>query len=384
MEIDSAVALSPGRDRGRAVPSHPMTRRPRLLEFDALRALLAWWVVCEHTYQPCGVVLREPLHDLLFAGHAVDVFMLLSGFVIFMLLDSAREPMWAFMIRRFFRLYPVYLPCALLGLTLWVATPHPVPAAGMLAANLFLLQGAVPEFFCPHVATTILPPSWSISLEWQFYLLAPCLFYALRKRLGLALAIMLLSAGIGEWLRRHQLFVYPSFLPLRLHLFLLGAATYFGWERVLSTTRWHLARFAPLAGLTVFLATRSVSLAIWAFFAFLTLGATPGDTEPAHWLVRPLRAAWVQGLGQISYSTYLIHFPVIQICARVMGIPRSGQNPWLQFGILSLAVAPVTLVASLLLHYGIENPCIAFGRRLVRSMGPVPAFPPTGNGAAAA
>ena len=41
--------------------------------------------------------------------YAVQIFMIISGFVIFFLLDKKRESYGQFILRRFFRLYPLYI-----------------------------------------------------------------------------------------------------------------------------------------------------------------------------------------------------------------------------------------------------------------------------------
>ena len=72
------------------------------------------WVLVAHVlwvsgYQPAV----EPLLRLIGAGgYAVKLFIILSGFVITYLLDKRDETYLQFVVRRFFRLFPVFIVLA--------------------------------------------------------------------------------------------------------------------------------------------------------------------------------------------------------------------------------------------------------------------------------
>src|SRR5882757_3055269 len=170
-------------------------------EFDGLRGLLALWVFASHAlelgpYSAAAAPLRPNL--------AVDIFIILSGFVIFHLLGTG-EDYRTFITRRWFRLFPVFAVCFLIALALygWMQVDDEV-AFGLghlsnlkphLVAHATMLHGVVPEQILPHSARAILVPAWSISLEWQFYLVAPLLFvFAMRPNGKLTLLVAALLA----------------------------------------------------------------------------------------------------------------------------------------------------------------------------------------------
>lgn len=98
------------------MPSPPTNR---ILEFEGLRGLLAWWVVVSHALFAAGFTLDtlpRGIRILAHGDYAVDVFIILSGFVIFKLLREGKEPWRVFMVRRVFRLFPVYLLCLFAGI----------------------------------------------------------------------------------------------------------------------------------------------------------------------------------------------------------------------------------------------------------------------------
>jgi len=76
--------------------------------FDSLRGLMAFWVVLAHTFMTFDLFLPKSLGKVLNVAYAVEVFIILSGFVIFLLLDKKHESYRHFITRRFFRLFPVY------------------------------------------------------------------------------------------------------------------------------------------------------------------------------------------------------------------------------------------------------------------------------------
>src|SRR4029077_5012932 len=84
----------------------------RMLPVEGLRAYLALWVLGSHAlwvagYRPDALVGLPKLIGL--GGDAVDLFIIISGFVIMLSLDNQRETYLQFVVRRFFRLFPVFI-----------------------------------------------------------------------------------------------------------------------------------------------------------------------------------------------------------------------------------------------------------------------------------
>ncbi len=221
----------------------------KIAELEGLRGILAWWVVISHLLLSAGIN-RQKWHGIFSAFYynfvPVDVFIILSGLVVFLLLDQQQVTYRQFILRRFFRLYPVYLPCLILGgVGYWLTTTlSPEVLAGREPANfterwqaiysdiwihlgshLTMLHGMIPPRILPYSATSLLYPAWSISLEWQFYLIAPLLF---RWVTGSAIrfwgmGVLLIAAEF--WGLRMDTYHPPSFLPLKLSFFGIGAIT---------------------------------------------------------------------------------------------------------------------------------------------------------------
>ena len=114
------------------------------------------------------------------------------------MIDNKKQPYLQYITQRFFRIFPLYIlvlivSIILIGFTRDVFLLYPeahattrrialideyleYPAAHFLA-HITLLQGLIPGFLLKDSAYTIVGQAWSISVEWQFYILAPFLFF---------------------------------------------------------------------------------------------------------------------------------------------------------------------------------------------------------------
>ena len=161
---------------------------------EGARAFLAWWVVIGHLlglsgFSPAYYSQLDGLWwDFMFilrnGAIAVWCFMIISGFVITHLLIAKPENYPVYIARRFFRLWPLHIVTLSVCFYLAQTSIMPLhfgsadPGTAFLAESL-MLQGLIPNELWGVSSSIINPPDWSISLEWQFYLLAPCIVYGL-------------------------------------------------------------------------------------------------------------------------------------------------------------------------------------------------------------
>lgn len=364
--------------------TRPLTRLP---ELEGLRGLLSWWVVVCHALTHSGYsieTLGRGWRILAHGDYAVDVFIILSGFVIHKLWHDSREPYRIYIARRFLRLWPCYIVCLLAALALRPflaeAVAHtlgdPALAARRalifqhesthywphLAAHVPMLQSAVPETRLPGSAVAFLGPAWSISLEWQFYLVAPLIFAALARGRALAWSVFAIIAGAG-WLARYTpplsvWFPMEAFLPQKLLLFAVGIASHEFWRAF----RDYGGGIAPaLLGVAVLVLAFTLHLPLAIWLAVLAIALSRHSLPKCL-----LNSAPLQFLGRVSYSTYLGHMLILwslQAAAFAL-LPHITQTTMLAI-LLGLG-APLTLLLSAILHRCIEVPAINFGRTLRR------------------
>ncbi len=382
--------------------------KERLLGFEGLRGLLACWVVFCHIFQVCAIsegafppLLRSPVILVRNGGAAVECFMILSGFVIFLLLDKKMESYGPYITRRFLRLYPVFALCTLAGFLLqshftsvlehvsWsgnlfhhmqVMEMRAVlekPAAH-LALHSMMLHGIVPMGILPFATGAFLSPAWSVSLEWQFYLIAPLLFWAAgnTRRWPLLLGLTLLCYGMAQsGILNGFVNVSPAFLPLNLQLFVLGGLC----ERLYKACPSRVITRSLACGLVLavftfsFLFISSPALQIWvtAFTLILANHLGDGGGWPKQ-LERILASKPLLFLGRISYSIYLSHWIATLGVLSIIYHFHPGCRPGQTWFMMMAAVPLVTLAFSFLLNVFVEQPAIVFGRKLTAHNGPVP------------
>jgi len=268
-----------------------------------------------------------------FAGGfiGVDVFFVISGFLISSLiladLRKGTFSFYQFYARRIRRLFPALLVTVLLSMALAVfvlAPDHLIDAAksGGLAtislSNFYFAMAA--SYFDPSAQSKPFLHMWSLSLEEQFYLFWPFILFLLYrwKRTRLIFALVAVGIPIGLALSQFWITKNPNhayfLLPFRGFQFLAGAACI--WlsqidirSRGLSQTIWTLgialilvpavvfSEATPFPGLAAAIPTLGSMLVIWQ-----------GQRLP---LQRVLGNPWMVWFGKISYSTYLVHWPVV-------------------------------------------------------------------------
>lgn len=334
-----------------------------------LRAMAALWVVFYHLREkrPGQFLDWGPLDPVIANGHlGVDLFFVLSGYI---LAHVYRETFtnsfgieeWASFLRnRLARIYPVHLATLAIMLGVYAVGFYAlgvVPnnsghySAESLAHNLLLTHAWFPGVGAPNT------PAWSISAEWFGYLLFPLLCaVTLRTTLGVQLAIAGLSMLAAQWLwGLHELTRFTA--AFLFGIALCGIAKRLEAPGAIArvTRRWAASATVLGIGLAVTLWGDAPAGLLTGLFGLLIVALSAPEDIFARLLSGPVAVY----LGEISYSIYMVHWPVWSVARH--GLPRLGLDPgavWVQS-----AVVAVILIAAALLYHIVEVP----GRRLLRS-----------------
>jgi peptidoglycan/LPS O-acetylase OafA/YrhL len=315
----------------------------------AILAVIAFHV---GTGEPSSV-LPHVTQWLGFGWCGVDLFFVLSGFLITGILIDTKETAHAFRnfyARRVLRIFPLYY------LTLIVYF-HVLPAAARLLSGFHRFQRTEELWYWLYVcnwspsigtAHALLTHLWSLSIEEQFYLFWPLLVFTLSRRsVGrlcaavivltpcLRLGYLLTVVGGGSLLYRITLFRIDTLAfgalcallvrdPGRLRLAMQARPI------LLAAAGIGLAASIAIGGTSSYLPPMNVigftSLAI--LFAYFILWAIAGGAG----LRAVLRSGPLRSIGKYSYAMYIFHVPIVALLRRASDLART-LNP-LAFGTL--------------------------------------------------
>jgi peptidoglycan/LPS O-acetylase OafA/YrhL len=369
---------------------------------ESLRAWMAWWVVVGHAIQLCGVSLPEAYGETIFqkamnsvqhGNTPVNVFIVVSGFVITHLVTGSETKYGAYIVRRAFRIFPIYLASLLfsiLTISFFTAAYFELTYSQYydlrldrfheqedhfvthLALHLTLLHGMVPDSLLKYSSATLLTPAWSLSLEWQFYVIAPLILAVLTRSPTQALITIIgtftlysfAKLGLfGSW-------EFPAFLPLSINAFFLGIAS----RLALNAPRKYL--WLCICGvISISPALTSIkSAVIWvAFYGVILyeLDYLKLRLKIVELLVRIfVLNSNIANIGKWSYSTYLLHIPLFSIIVggyvRLFGAENTSRETVI---ILLCASFPLLLALSWLTYSFIEKPFLWVGQRLALAEG---------------
>lgn len=229
-----------------------------------------------------------------------------------------------------------------------------------MAVHLPLFQGFVPTAIEPNVPYTIVGQAWSISLEWQFYLVAPLIVALAGKHWGwptLAVVVALLWWSSG--------FMSGAYLGSKIFQFAVGIASCIAF---VSEGRKRMAAFgvAALAGLGC-LATANC-LQIWPLLIWLGCMLTVDGWR--RWQLAAMAAnvlshpvlKWV---GDRSYSVYLVHMLPIYLGAYVL---NATELTGTSYAATLLVIVVIGTVALSVASYRLEQWGIEGGRKVARKL----------------
>jgi peptidoglycan/LPS O-acetylase OafA/YrhL len=366
------------KDGATARGDHHMKRFEAL---EGFRAVLAWWVVLGHMLMYARISGNDmwPVLDLGRQGIiAVYVFMIISGFVITHLLTQRREPYGIYIMRRFLRLWPVFavvVTFVAVANLFGVSLRNPGDDLGLhYLAEITMLHGLIPNEILNDASQALAGPGWSISLEWQFYIIAPLLLVVFTTRhwvrwpVAAAVLAFATTGALGTELDFIDLFGQrwsydkPSALFFSLPFFCLGMLCYWIFSNFGGAVKTTLPAALVIAAIALGFARshhESLALFIWAFlFSLLLIQQGP--------VYKFFKQGWLKWIGDISYSTYITHIVVLELLVDY-AIPRS-HDKWTYFATIVAAGIPTILAVSAASYYGLEKPAINLGRRLAKRM----------------
>jgi peptidoglycan/LPS O-acetylase OafA/YrhL len=288
--------------------------KQKLHGLTILRFVAAFYVFLFHFHIRVPLLPQGYASNVLTNGAAgMTIFFVLSGFVLTYAYDGHLD-VREYLISRFARIYPAYAFAVIASFIVLPISIHGWSGFLNIIANVFSVQG----WFASLFPVGINGGTWSLSVEWFFYLLFPFILplVARLNNIGMTL-VMLAMWGVmflvgyadftmndhnGSWIMLYS-------LPLaRLPEFIFGICIAFVFKRTGDLKAAGLLLLADVVLLTYLLAQKPYTSAWvqlnWIVAPAIGFGIYLVAKMNADWSkVRPL--IW---LGEISYSFFLWQF----------------------------------------------------------------------------
>lgn len=362
----------------------------RIKEIDGLRAVAILAVLWHHYMSWAKYSGAE------YGWLGVDLFFVISGFLITsILLDLKYKKVpyfTTFYARRAFRIFPPYY-VVLASYIVYSSAVHQIPAFSLWAKYIFYYSSLYlghPDFPAYNVAPIValgFGVLWSLSVEEVFYVLwAPIIRFIRQRYLLVLLLFVIVLCPILRW-HVHTIDhpEYFSFffrmdalglgalvaIAFRNHLFI--KKRFMRWDRMCNYSCICLTATA-----VIFFAWSSGSLALrqvtvigisiadlWFASLIYYVIRYAGEDVP---LLRMLRGRTLGRIGKISYSLYLVHYPLRIVAINLCSHLHLSRRPE------AIGAVLVGLVLSFCAAYGmwylVEAPSLRLKDRMFPSKGP--------------
>ncbi len=381
-------------------------RQDHLQVVDALRGYAILLVIAVHSIGHVNDLVWPAKRLLLLGFYGVQLFFLASALTLLMSwsrsVDSFSRRSGKFLIRRFFRIAPLYYLAVVFYWFAYQAKPADFSFELLLASMLF--YNAWSPYLIPTVSGwTPVPGGWSIGVEFCFYFIFPflaALVTTLRRAIVfffVALVVMIAAAIGGMHLypeitleeRSNFLYFWP---PNQLVIFALGFLLY-QCVKSQSLRQWLTASRITANSASIALCCVLFSLSFYGPRKFFDWSF---GLPPTHLLISLFFLAWaivlvvkpkgwainsaIIGLGKVSFSAYILHFAVL----KYVGILLRQIWPLNTVGVLSIPYSVALLVLAVFItrfisgwsYRYIEQPFINLGKSIIHWIYPNPESKP--------
>jgi exopolysaccharide production protein ExoZ len=287
---------------------------------QAMRGVAAMMVAVGHAAVYHLLVVTWPPDPFIVCYGGVDIFFVISGFIICSSAVKHEASSWRFFAKRCSRVFPLY----------WIvlAVSAFVALWGKIGGSFW----SIPEYpivdyiLLSTKENRIIPQAWSLSFELYFYIWIALILLLGRRRFWLAMVGLMIGHAfmVGRALLGGvdpDTFVSTSWLVFEFGMGcgvafvcsrgggarFVGAAVALGVFFFAAGIEWTSRSGAPLTSLP-----RTITLGLGS--AALLYAAVGAETKG---IVLP---RWVQRLGDASYSIYLWHLLVFELATRVVPV----------------------------------------------------------------
>ncbi|CAJ0587279.1 unnamed protein product, partial [Mesorhabditis spiculigera] len=310
----------------------------------------------------------------------VDIFFVLSGYLMMTILaadnSGPAEKLLNFYHKRIKRIMPLYymvllgivISCGFVYSGVWLAQYFPYFMSVITMQLNLKLYASDGDYFAESTENLPFLHTWSLAVEMQFYLMAPCIYYLIRLKVaGRAIGVLfsgaiLLASFYFQWAATPITAFYHPFA--RIWQFLAGMlASHFSEgdlklrisDRLVDSAT--IALLIPIFGIFLPDAIASDGLQDLAPFVvpamvaiFLMVSSYSDRLDWARFRLNYTAA--------ISYALYLVHYPVLKYTQHLQPAYFESIPVW-------VIALPVTIVLSIAVHHLYEKPMLREAPKVV-------------------
>ena len=346
----------------------------RYASIDGLRGYLAFGVFVHHSiitwiFLRTGVIDFPPSNFYSQLGQgSVALFFMITGFLFWnRLLTQGRQHDWlAFAVSRLFRLYPLYLPLMLVVfVTVFYLQNWELKDSGasLLRQILAWLTFDRPDVNQYHQTGMLISNvTWTLGYEVFFYLALPLAAMVFIYR-GSWLQVVLCLIGIYAL---YQLVGWEHSLKKHFLASFLGGIGAAYWIRRPQLMVWSQTRLAGIIALLALVIAftafkRAFQLGPLLLMSLFFVIVASGNT-----LFGALKPRSIRWLGEISYSTYLLHGFVLWVMVQRLPLvlQLDARETWIYLPLLAACSCLLIIISSLTFLY-IEKPGMTAGKKVL-------------------
>ena len=342
---------------------------------DGLRFVSFVFVYCAHLPIEAASEFRLPIQT---AFSAVDLFFVISAYLLWRLMDAEHHKRGAINIRDFFlrrvlRIYPLlvtfYTGMFVLAIIQTQSAPEPM-AWFRFAANVLAFENVLAWLWSWNLTIPSTGHFWTLAFEVQVYLLLPWAFLAWKKHGTRAFLVALLLIEVAAFAARcwwaidpdggslRGIYVIPFLRPEAVLVGIVLAVIRPAWNATWSAV---VAVVAAVATLTL----PRIDEPNGAIYTYIVSAIMVAALVDAGLRFRPLRGFLtlrpIRYLGMITYGLYVFHIAAIWTVVKVLrriGVDGALQGP----AIIIFSLVLVFVVSAVSFKY-LELPFLRLKRR---------------------
>jgi exopolysaccharide production protein ExoZ len=318
-----------------------------LLSIQYLRAFAALMVVAFHA-------TRQTAFKFEIGASGVDVFFIISGFILWTIASERQPTPFGFLIRRIQRVAPLYWLLTLAVTAACAVWPGIFFDAKPTVSHVLLSLAFISHMNPDGGPFPVITDGWTLNYEAIFYVIFTAVLFAPRRwRLALMTAALIALPVYGYFIRQDA-----YIMGANMHFLQFAAGVWLAEARlrgILPERRTGIVLAGLGAALFVLLQALSVEVYFWRPIIWgtpallLVAGLVSVEADGGLPQVR-----WLHGLGDASYSIYLCHFLFISLLAQFL---RSGAD---YFPPIAFAGG---LAAGLVCYVALERPLLTMLHR---------------------